>query len=185
MRTKLWAGMAGAALTVSVGLGVAQLAHAETPSPSPTQGTSSATPQGDIPARGNVGHHEHGQGRTMSNLSELARTLGVPEQDLSEALSAAREQLRSDHSGTHHPREVHRAALAKTLAAELGIEEADVSRAFADMHPDGHANRAGMGRTTLESAVADGILTQNEADGVQKALDAGIVTKRGAGHGHR
>lgn len=183
MRTKLFAGVAGAALTAGIGLGVAQPAQAETPTPTPTSTASAPTSTGLSPFRDRP--EGRGHGPATSNLSELAKTLGLPEETVSDALSTVRDQLRSQRPTTDAARETRRDAMAKALAAELNIDENEVSEALSELQTERQTARLADDKATLDRAVTDGTLTHAEADAVQKALDAGVVAPRGGHHGHR
>jgi len=186
MRTKLFAGVAGAALTAGIGLGVAQPAQAETPTPTPTSTASAPTSPGLSPFRDRP--EGRGHGPATSNLSELAKTLGLPEETVSDALSTVRDQLRSERPTTDAARETRQEAMAKALAAELNIGENEVSEALSELQTERQTARVARvadDKVLLHRAVTDGTLTQAEADAVQKALDAGVVSPRGGGHGHR
>jgi hypothetical protein len=67
------------------------------------------------------------------------------------------------------------AALAKSLAESLGIDEAKVTVAFEELRNDAQSERAAALKTRLDKAVADGKLTQAEADAVTKAVEQGVI----------
>ena len=56
------------------------------------------------------------------------------------------------------------AALAKALADKLGIDEAKVTAALTEIRTARQAERAAALKERLDEAVADGTLTQAEAD---------------------
>jgi hypothetical protein len=70
------------------------------------------------------------------------------------------------------------AALAKALASKLGVDEAKVTSALAEIRSARDAERAKAVTDRLAAAVKAGTLTQAEADAVKKAADAGIVHVR-------
>jgi hypothetical protein len=72
------------------------------------------------------------------------------------------------------------AALAKSLASALGIEESKVTTALEEIRTEAKADRAAELKSKLDQAVTDGKLTQAEADAVTKAVESGVI---GAG-GH-
>jgi hypothetical protein len=72
------------------------------------------------------------------------------------------------------------AALAKSLAASLGIDEAKVTAALDELRTAAQADRAAALKTRLDQAVTDGKLTQAEADAVTKAVQNGVIG--GGGH---
>jgi hypothetical protein len=67
------------------------------------------------------------------------------------------------------------AALAKALAEDLDVAEADVAKAVAEIRSERKAVRDQRIADRLAEAVTAGTLTQAEADAVKKAADAGIV----------
>ncbi|MDO5734846.1 MAG: hypothetical protein Q4P15_00060 [Propionibacteriaceae bacterium] len=197
MRKKLIAGAAAASL--AVGLGMTQFAQAETPTPSPTPSATSSTLPGDTtPARGHHedrGHHadpgHRGHEGSGLDVSALASALGLPESDVSDAVSVVRQRAldaRPQHTSPaerHAARESHRAAFAKALAEELGIEETEVTQAMEGLQRERSSASSAREKAALDQAVTDGTLTQSEADVVQKAIDEGIVSIHRGGHGRR
>jgi hypothetical protein len=67
------------------------------------------------------------------------------------------------------------AALAKSLAGKLGIDEAKVSAALTEIRAAAQAERAAALKTRLDKAVSEGTLTQAEADAVTKAVEKGVI----------
>lgn len=197
MTKKLIAGVTGAALAAGMGLGLTQFAQADTGSPTPTPSISSSSPADSGRSMGRLGG-QHGKGhqtsgRATTHVSDLAAKLGLPQETVSEAITAVREDVRATRpsTGSTDPadrdaaREEHRTALADALAQELGIDEATVSTALSEMQAESQASRNADKKATLDQAVSDGTLTQDEADAVQKAMDSGITFNRGGGHGRR
>ncbi|MEO7586408.1 MAG: hypothetical protein ABIS84_00110 [Arachnia sp.] len=190
MRKKLIAGAAGLALASGIGLGMTQMAQAETPAPTPS--TSSSTAPGDT-APTTHRHEGRWHGGKGLEVSALATKLGLPEATVANALSAVRDQVqpatRPSPDATTAEREAtqgaRQAGLAKALAAELKIDEAKVTTALTELRTERLAARTAHEKATLDTAVADGKLTRTEADAVQKAIDADIVSTRGGGHGRR
>ncbi|MDJ0323783.1 hypothetical protein QMG61_08415 [Cryobacterium sp. PH31-AA6] len=186
MKRKLIAGVAGVALVSGVGLGMVQTAQAETPTP--TAGSSELSGETANP----TGRHD-GHGGKGFDAAALATKLGLPAATVSDALTAVRDQTaataRPSPDATQAEREVARDArrteLAKALAAELNIDEATVTTALTQVQSEQEAERAAQTKATLDQAVTDGTLTQTEADAVQKALAAHIITTRDGGHGRR
>jgi hypothetical protein len=72
------------------------------------------------------------------------------------------------------------AALAKSLAESLGIDESKVTTALEEIRSDAQAKRAEALQSRLDQAVKDGKLTQAEADAVAKAVKNGVIG--GGGH---
>lgn len=177
MKKKTVVAVSAAVLTAGLGIGVSQLADAATPTPSPTA-SPSGSPEGT--GRKGGGHHY----RTEQDLSGLAGKLGVDEDKLSEAVSAAREATRptertrpseQTRAEREAAREARRAVFAKALAKELGIEEAKVTAALDELRTERETERAAREKAVLDQAVTDGKLTQAEADAVRKAADQGLV----------
>lgn len=78
--------------------------------------------------------------------------------------------------------------MASALAAELGIDKARVAAALEKVHAARQAERkadrlAGL-ETRLEAAVKDGSLTQEQADAILKAAEAGVLPGGGGMGGH-
>lgn len=190
MKKKLMASAAGAAVAASLGLGATQFAQADTDSPAPTPPTSSAT----TPGEGAPMHGREGRGHAAKGfrVPALATKLGLPEATVSDALEEVRDQMRTTRPSTDATspadkeavREERRDALASALAAELDIDETTVSEALSELQDDVRAVRSAAEAESLDGAVTGGTLTRDEADTVQKAIDAGVVTIRG-GHGRR
>ena len=67
------------------------------------------------------------------------------------------------------------AALAKALAEKLGVDEAKVVTALEEIRTARQAERAAALKERLDAAVADGTLTQAEADAVTKAVEKGVI----------
>jgi hypothetical protein len=119
----------------------------------------------------------------MVRASALAEKLGVEEAKVTDALKAFREANKptSPPAGGEKPDATARdAALAKALAESLGIEESKVTAALAELRTEAQADRAAALKTRLDKAVADGKLTQAEADAVTKAVEQGVIG--GGGH---
>ena len=195
MNNKLVIGISAAALASGLGLGLGQLASAETPSPTPSPAATASSPSADTdlddprPGPGRGGHGQgHRDGQPM-NLADLATRLGVDEDELEDAFDDVRGTLNppARPSSGSRPgveerdaaRAEREAAVAKALAEKLGLDAATVEEALSDMHEERHSERTAAAEGVLEQAVADGDLTQAEADAVKKAIDAGIVGMRG------
>jgi hypothetical protein len=169
-------------LALGAGVGVAGIAAADpTPTPNPTATASgSATSGTDRPGGGG----RHGGGfRDGAQLTELAGKLGVTEEELSEALRAIREENRSTIPPTDQTQKQRDAALAKALAEMLDLDEAKVTQALTEIRTARQAERAAALKERLDAAVADGKLTQAEADAVTKSVEQGVIG--GGGRGSR
>ena len=102
---------------------------------------------------------------------------------MTEALQAIREENKpstrpstAPSAGTERPDRAERdAALAAALADKLGIEEAKVTAALAEIRSERQAERATALKERLDAAVQDGTLTQAEADAVTKAVEKGVI----------
>ena len=190
MKKKLIAGAAAAALTASVGAGMFQTAQADTDAPTPTPSASASV----SPGNKDMNRYErrgHAQRNDASHVAELADKLGESEDAVAEALETVRENATATRPATRPAspterdsfREARQAEMSEALAAELGIDEDKVSAALDELRSDRDAMRSANRQANLGEAVTDGTLTQDEADAVQKAVDAGVMSPRG-GHGH-
>lgn len=172
--------VAAGVLALGAGVGIAGVAAADpTPAPSPTATASgSATPETDRPGGG--GRHAGGV-RDGARVTELASKLGVTEEQVTDALRTIREENRSTTPPTDETREQRDAALAKALAEKLKLDEAKVTQALAEIRAAKQAEQAAALRERLDAAVADGRLTQAEADAVTKAVEQGVIHVGGRG----
>ena len=179
--------------TAGVGIGMAQLANADSTTPTPEPSTSGSTvpgkpglQQGESrsgTAPGKQGHPGEGRQGGIDPKS-LAEKLGVEESTLQEALAALRPtDAGKPDAGTspQQDRTARETALAKALAEKLDLEEATVSSALSELRAAADADRAAAQERILSEAVTNGTLTQAEADGVAKAVEADIVELRGGG----
>lgn len=185
MNKKLIAGAAGVALLTGVGLSVPMLAQAE----SATNSTKAAPAAGGTATASTDRHRGHGNGRGDRGIdaSALAAKLGLTETTVSDAIAAIRDgqdganrpSADATQEGKDAARQARQAAFITALAAELNVDEASVSTAVEEIKAEHEATEAAEHTAVLEQAVTDGTLTQVEADAVQKASDAGIVSIRG------
>lgn len=181
-RTKnMTLGLSATALALAAGIGVAGMASATTTSgPTPSAG-SSASAEGSTSTApgGSMGKHGgRGGERSFAQASELAAKLGVDETKVTEALQAFRESNRpatQPGDGGKPDAAARDAALAKSLAESLGIEEARVTAALEELRSERQAEKAAELQTRLDQAVAEGKLTQAEADAVTKAVENGVI----------
>jgi hypothetical protein len=174
--TKTAVAVAAGVLALGAGVGIAGVAAADpTPTPNPTA-TGSPSPGTDRPGG------RHGGGfRDGAQLSELASKLGVTEEKLSEAVRAIREENRSTTRPADQTREQRDAALSEALAEKLNLDEAKVTQALAEIRAAKQAEQAAALKERLDAAVADGTLTQAEADAVTKAVEKGVISGGGRG----
>jgi hypothetical protein len=189
---KLATGVAVAAgvLALGAGVGVAGLAQAQ-PTPSPGSPSSSASPSAgtERPGGGKDGRGARGF-FGMQFASQLAEKLGVTEAKVTEALRSIHEERRGDRPGadpsadpsTRPDRAEREADLAEALAEKLGLDEAKVTAALAEIREAAQTERAAALQERLDAAVQDGTLTQAEADAVTKAVEEGVI---GGGFGRR
>jgi hypothetical protein len=116
-------------------------------------------------------------GLSVPALAAAADPTPSPSTSPSTSASAApdREQKRNER----------RAALAAVLAKELGIDQAKVAdaleKAQAQLDADAKTERQAQLKERLDAAVKDGKLTQEQADAILEAAEAGVLP----GGGHR
>jgi hypothetical protein len=162
-------------------VGIAGVASAD---PTPTQSPSASASGTPAPGTGAAPDGRHGHGFRDGKLaSELASKLGVSQDKIAEALRAFWEENRptakpSDQTTPPDPA-ARDATLAKALAQQLGIDEAKVTTALNEIRTARQAERAAALKTRLDKAVADGTLTQAEADAVTKAVEKGVINPGG------
>lgn len=183
MKTIHKVGLGVAAGTLAVGgMAGATLAQADpTANPTPTASGTAAPDRGDRAGHGGRGDHERGG----MDAAALASALGLDEATVRTALDAVRQSLHDQQSDdtTEPDPGARQQAFAEALAAELGVGVDQVTNALAALHAADDADRAAALADRLAQAVADGTLTQAEADAVQKAADAGVIGYGGRG-GH-
>ncbi|CAN7523637.1 hypothetical protein LJR078_003802 [Arthrobacter sp. LjRoot78] len=184
-RTKrITLGLTAGALALGAGLGVTGMASAaETPTPSATaSAVSTASTDGSAATdSGKRGGHKGGDRGQLA--ADLATKLGVEEAKVTEAIQAFRDANKptaaadgtAPAEGTRPDRSAMDAAMAKSLAESLGVEESKVTAALEEIRAAGQAERAAALKTRLDTAVTDGKLTQAEADAVTKAVEAGVI----------
>lgn len=183
-------GLSAGALALGAGLGVTGMASAaETPSPSAsasaesTGSTDGSTAGSAATDNGKRGGHKGDRGQLAA---DLATKLGVEEARVTEAIQAFREANKpaegtaraegtAPAENTRPDRSATDAALAKSLAESLGVEESKVTAALEEIRAAGQAERAAALKTRLDQAVTDGKLTQAEADAVTKAVESGVI----------
>lgn len=182
MKKTLIAGAASIVVASCVGLAVALPAQAESLTTSPS--STSASETGDSTTGDRAGRGHGGRGL---DAAALATKLGLTEASITDALSAVRDATEpAEHQSAdatdeekEAARDARKAAFVGALAAELNIDEDTVTEALADIRTEKAAERTAAMVATLEEAVADGTLTQVEADAVQKAIDAKVLGDRG------
>ncbi|WP_152362498.1 hypothetical protein [Microlunatus speluncae] len=182
-KTTVAAAVVGGALAlgaITVGATVAAADPTQTPSATPSAGTPSAgTPSGapDAP-RPEGREHRHG-GPGLLSAAKLAEKLGLPEDRVSEALQAVKDELRADREKKNQDERPSRTEaqteLARLLAEKLGIEQSAVEKAFSELRAEGQAEALTSLKERLAEAVQAGTLTQAEADAVVKAAEAGVI----------
>lgn len=160
---KLVIGGAAVLATAGIGLGLTQLANADSHSPKPTESSSVSVATGQAGnQQGNSMDGQHGgPGGGMMGLrgidtATLAQKLGVEESKLNEALQSIQQsQGPGGAPGQGKP------------------------------SGNGTGQAAEANKKVLDQAVSEGKLTQAEADAVAKAATAGIAEIHGAGSGPR
>jgi hypothetical protein len=177
---KMTLGMSGAALALAAGIGFAGMASATTttPTPTPSAGSSTSADGSTGTAPDGMGRHGGRGGHGMVEASALASKLGVDEAKVTDALKAFREANKPSTppaDGQKPDPAAREAALAKSLAESLGIDEAKVTSALQEIRSDEQSEHAAELKTRLDKAVADGKLTQAEADAVTKAVQNGVI----------
>ncbi|GKV74091.1 hypothetical protein [Pseudarthrobacter sp. NCCP-2145] len=180
---KMTLGLSAAALALGAGIGVAGMASATT-TPTPTPSASASADGSTSTMPGGMGKHGgRGGERGIAQASALAEKLGVEEAKVTEALQAFRDANKPagpPAEGEKPDGATREAALAKSLAESLGIEESKVTAALEELRSERQAEKAAGLKTRLDQAVADGKLTQAEADAVTKAVENGVIG--GGGH---
>ncbi len=177
--------VAGAGIVVG-GIGLAAADDRGSGQDSATQ-TNARTAEGSAAGftgsgegRGHGRGHRGGPGEQSAGLAEA---LGLPESDVTAAMRAVRDQLRPEAPAegesrtppTEAEREARRAEMAAALADELGVSVQKVTDALDSVAADRKAEvRSGLA-TRLDTAVADGSLTEADKQSVLKAFDAGVL----------
>jgi hypothetical protein len=178
--------LGAAAVALGAGFGVTGMAAATTATPTPTP--SSSSPSGNAPEGrwldgGRHGHgHGHGHGERGDRAAALAAKLGVDQARVADALRAFHDANRPStprSEGQKPDQAAMESALAASLAKSLGIDEAKVKTALEELRTEALKSRAAALKSRLDKAVADGTLTQAEADAVTKAVEKGVI---GGGH---
>jgi len=175
---KMTLGMSGAALALAAGVGFAGMASATTTTPTPSASSSTSADGNTGTAPDGMGRHGGRGGHGLEQASALAAKLGVDEAKVTDALKAFREANKPTTppaDGQKPDPAAREAALAKSLAESLGIDEAKVTSALQEIRSDEQSAHAAELKTRLDKAVADGKLTQAEADAVTKAVQNGVI----------
>ncbi|MEV4625553.1 hypothetical protein AB0J90_04600 [Micromonospora sp. NPDC049523] len=142
-----------AAGVLAVGIAVPTVAFAEDPTPAPSTSNSTTAPDPAAPAPGDQGDQQGRPGHSGAFAEDLAKELGISSDKVTAALEKLREQHKSD---------------AKPQDGQKGGRPADWQAKITDR---------------LAQAVKDGKLTQEQADAITAALDAGILPNGFGGHG--
>ncbi len=178
-------GLGAAALTLGGVAGAVSIAQAADPSPTPAASTAAGDTQTTQAGQGRGPGGQHGRGE-MGGMkggavmaADLAEKLGLDEDTVADALETAHDALRptsrpADGAALPTAEERH-AALAAELAKALDVDEATITEALDALQADRQAERAADLKDRLDQAVADGKLTQAEADAVTKAVEAGVI----------
>lgn len=126
---------------------------------------------------GTVMHAHH---RGPGGGEDLAKALGVSEEELRDAFKAIRDDVKPARRSLDRPpsaaqRDAMRDKLTSALAKELGLSEAKVEAAFEQVHEEHVAERREALNDRLDDAIDDGKLTKNDKASVLKAFDAGVL----------
>ncbi len=168
-RRKIALGIGGAALVAATSLGIAGMASATTATPEPSA-SASATPGTE--GRGG-GSGRHGGG---FDAAALAEKLGVEESAVEDALQSVRGSAPSREDTDGKPdRAALQSGLAASLGEALGVDEATVQAALDALEAEQREERSADLQERLDAAVAEGSLTQEEADGAAKAVELGLL----------
>lgn len=166
--------VAAGVLALGAGVGVASFAAAD-PSATPSASSSAEANGSERHGFGGRGHGRLG----AAYGAALAEKLGLEQAQVREALRTVRDALKPA-AGTERPEpEEREAAFVEALAAELDVDQAKVQTAVDELQAERIAHRAEALQERLDAAVADGTLTQAEADAVTKAVEAGVIGGRG------
>ena len=135
--------IASGVLALGAGIGVANMAAADTTSGTPSPGAD----------RGWAGHSGRGL-RAGDFVTELANKLGIDEAKVAEALRAIRAENQPRPDPTTRPDVAEReAALAKALSSKLGIDETMIKTALQEIRAAHQAERAAaLGKARCGSA---------------------------------
>lgn len=198
---KMTIGLGAGALMLGSAFGLSSMASAD--ETQPPAASSSATPgQGNQNRMQGLGRNGDQPGRQADNghglqagdgygaeqhIAELAKALGVTEEQLTTAQQKVRTELDAPQErGRDRSQadiDARHAQEAKILAAELNLDEAKVLEALktvsANRQATQQADRAANLKERLDAAVKDGKLTQEQADAVVAAHEAGAL----GGHG--
>ncbi|MEO5653659.1 MAG: hypothetical protein ABIN79_07090 [Marmoricola sp.] len=183
--------VAGAGIAVGgIGLAAAddgtsgQGAGAQTNSPSADGATANS-------ATAREGRGPGDRGGSDQLAAGLAEALGVQQSDVTAALQAVREKRGPETSTegetrtrpSETEREARRAEMAAALADELGVSEQRVTAAMDSLAVDRVAEGRSALAERLDTAVAEGSLTEAEKQAVLKAFDAGVLGGERHGRG--
>ena len=175
--------VAGGAIIVGSGLGVASMASAEAPGPTPT--ASPAWQRGGgygrmggttTPANPNAGLRNGAGYGAVENAEYLAGKLGVSQDAVSTAMQKFHTINPTQARGrdlTDVQQATRRAELAAFLAKELNVSEATVLAALNGQQQARQADRTATIKANLEEAVKAGRVTQAQADAILAAHEAG------------
>lgn len=173
---KIVLGISATVLALGLGFAAAGMAPAAT-TPSPAPGVnSSADSNGDTRGQGQGKGMRGGHGDRGQLAANLAAKLGVDEAKVASALRAFRDANKpATGDGPKPDRSARDAALVTFLAGALDVEESRISAALAEIRTADHSRHAAAMKIRLDTAVADGTLTQAEADAVAKAVEKGVI----------
>lgn len=174
-------------LALGVGVGVATASAETTPTPSSTSSTATGAAAANGGSTSGTTQDQGGRGGKMGgrgiDAAALATALGVDEAKVTAAVTAAREATRPEPPAageertapTEAERTAREKAFATAVAKELGVDEAKVTAALADLREAHQAEHKAELSTRLDAAVTAGTLTAADKASVLKAFDAGVL----------
>lgn len=177
MSKRFTVGLAGGAIALAAAVGTAGAASAAT-DVDPAQPPAACTGLGAGRMGGWAGETPGAAyARGSAALAEyLAQELDVAVEDVSDALTAfhaANPVTAPGRDLADADRDAHHAALAQSLADALDVDAADAAAALDAYSAERQTERTAALQDALDARVADGTLTQAEADEILAAHEAG------------
>ena len=119
--------------------------------------------------------------RGGADAATLAEQLGIDKAKVEAAITTVRDANRPTEKPaegtrpTEAEREARRTAYVTALAKELGVTEAKLTDALAEIRSEHEAEHRTRLGERLDTAVDDGTLTEADRSSVLKAFDAGVL----------